>query len=101
VVTATATLDPNSIDFEVLNSTSVRISWQHPSDTLQDDFTYTAVVVSSGERIKRMSLPFTKHQMPFVVFNLKEHLCERVIFVVEIFNSNRGISIEGVLPTCE
>ena len=58
VVIVTATLDPDTLNYEVLNMTSVRISWQHPTNTLQDELTYTvtALVVSSGVTIKRLSI---------------------------------------------
>ena len=83
------------------------ITWENPTNTFQDSFTYTinVTIISSGIIIVEELKAYTRQQVPSIEFDIKqqewqEHACEKIVFSVAIFNSNQIISQEGRIPAC-
>ena len=92
------TLDEDTINFDVINATSVCISWQNPANTLQNYFAYDIVVIilSTGKKIQN-TIPFRSSENPSATFNVMSYSCERVAFLIAILQSNKNISLDKVL----
>ena len=101
--------DGITIDVKYPNKShdTLLITWENPTNTLQDLFFYiiSVTIISSGIIIIKEHKAYTKEEVPSTEFDIKqqnwqEHACERIVFTVAIFNSNQIISQEGRIPAC-
>lgn len=88
---------------DVLDGSTVHISWDNPANTLRNSFTYVveATVVSTGEIVAEKIVPFAIQDTPFIAFHLNQYTCEEVKCKVHIFNSNESVSRVIKLPACK
>ena len=104
-----AMFDGTAIDVKYPSKShdTLLITWENPTNTLQNSFTYTinVKVNSSGVIIVEELNAYTREQVPSMKFDIKqqewqEHACEKIVLTVTIFNSNQIISREGRIPAC-
>jgi hypothetical protein len=92
---AKAILDDTRLAYEFHNDSVLHVSWDNPTNTLRDSFTYvvSVTVVSTGEMVEQpRTIAFGVHSTPHLDFQLSQYACEQVNISVHIFHSNASIS---------
>ena len=86
----------------LLDDSSVHITWDNPTNTLRNSFTYIiyATLVSTGKRVAENTVLAAIGDAPFITFDLHQYTCEEVELSVYIFNSNESISQVVTVPAC-
>jgi hypothetical protein len=91
---AEARLDEDSVVLVIGNDSSVSISWENPTNTQSESFSYdvSAVVVGTGEMVALEQVVVSEHDTPVKKLYLGQYVCEQVNISVLIFNTAESIS---------
>ena len=96
-------LDDTKLAYEFHDDSVLHVSWDNPTNTLRDSFTYvvSVTVVSTGEMVEQpRTIAFGVHSTPHVDLQLSQYTCEQVNISIHIFNSNESISRVVTPPAC-
>ena len=94
-----AKLDDTTFALEFHNDSVLHISWDNPTNTLRDSFTYV-VSVNTEEMVEQTTIAFKVHGTPHVDLQLSRYTCRQVNISIHIFNSNESVSRVVTPPAC-